>query len=372
MAPLVHRQYQRTIRRIEIYSDDSFQLARKMRLVADLETVNSIRLQAVGSPELRHRTLGEAIFFALVRVDQRHYVVDDGRGALLFAHPFRLKYKLVAIEVSGMKNVKFIAMILFSTVTYAQVRTTIPRSDFVVFDGTLYMGKPDLSQFGLKSITIVYSASMWGKSSDSQNPPDAGTIRSIATQASRSTGIAVLDIEKWPLTGDPSVVANSISKYRRTIQLFKQAAPSLKVGYYGVVPVRNYWDAIGGRNSPKYRAWQTVNNGVSSIANVADALFPSLYTFYKDQNGWRKYAIEQIAEARRLAPGKPVYVFLWPQFHDSSGGYLPVSYWRIELEIAKQYADGIVIWGGWHQAWNSNAPWWLETQRFLRENNGSK
>jgi hypothetical protein len=274
-----------------------------------------------------------------------------------------------------MKNFKAIAMIIFSTVTYAQIRTTIPRREFVVFDGTLYIGKPNLSQFGLKPITIVYSSSMWGTSSERRNPPDEGTIRTIAMQASKSAGIAVLDIENWPLSGNPSAVADSISKYRRTIQLFKQAAPSLKVGYYGVVPARNYWDAIRGRSSPKYKAWQAADNGLASIADLADILFPSLYTFYKDQNGWQKYAIEQIAEARRLAPGKPVYVFLWPQYEVSGGATvqdLPPDAWRTELETARKYADGIVIWGGWHQAWIANAPWWLETQRFLRENSGSK
>ena len=264
-----------------------------------------------------------------------------------------------------MTNFKFIALIFFSAVTCAQDRTATPRHSFLVFDGTLYTGKPDLSLFGLKSITIVYSSSMWGKSRDWRNPPEAGTIRAIATRADRSTGIAVLDIENWPLTGDPSTVAASVSKYRRTIQLFKQAAPSLKVGYYGVVPVRNYWDAIGGKYSPKHREWQTWNDNASSISDLEDILFPSLYTFYEDQNGWRHYALEQIAEARRLAHGKPVYVFLWPQFHDRASDYLPVNYWRMELETARQYADGIVIWGGAQQAWKPDAPWWLETQRFL-------
>jgi hypothetical protein len=39
----------------------------------------------------------------------------------------------------------------------------------------------------------------------------------------------------------------------------------------------------------------------------------------------------------------------------------------MELETARQSADGIVIWGGFQQTWDNDAPWWLETQKFLKE-----
>ena len=81
-------------------------------------------------------------------------------------------------------------------------------------------------------------------------------------------------------------------------------------------------------------AWQKENDNVASIAKLADVLFPSIYTFYEDRNGWSKYAIAQIQEARRHADGKPVYVFLWPQYHESNkklaNTFLPGDYWRME------------------------------------------
>jgi hypothetical protein len=154
------------------------------------------------------------------------------------------------------------------------------------------------------------------------------------------------------------------------IQWFKEAAPSVKVGYYGVPPVRNYWDALQPIDSPKYIAWQKANDRVASIARFADILFPSVYTFYVDEDGWLKYAVKQIQEARRCGGGKPVYIFLWNQYHPSdkklSGKYLPPGYWGMELETARKYADGLVIWGGWPDSWNEAAPWWLETKRFLQ------
>ncbi len=105
------------------------------------------------------------------------------------------------------------------------------------------------------------------------------------------------------------------------------------------------------------------------LARKVDILFPSLYTYYDDVEGWRTYARITLEEARRF--GKPVYAFLWPEFHDSNeklkGHYLPVDFWRMEMELCYELADGIVIWGGWQQTWDDHAPWWIETKAFLAE-----
>ena len=50
-----------------------------------------------------------------------------------------------------------------------------------------------------------------------------------------------------------------------------------------------------------------------------------------------------------------------------AASYLPDAYWKMELETAKQYADGVVIWGGWTETWDNNASWWLDTQQFMTE-----
>jgi hypothetical protein len=254
--------------------------------------------------------------------------------------------------------------------------STAPQAKFVVFDGTLYQGKPSSEQLGMKPITVIYQASMWpGKSDDPQSVPNADVVRALALNANQSTGIAVVDIEQWQVTGDPATTAQSIDKYQQTLQMFQQAAPSLQVGYYSVAPIRDYWSPIDGTQSPNYLAWQQQNNMVAPIAQQANALFPSAYTFYTDQVGWQTYAIAQIAEARRIGPGKPVYLFLWPQYDNGQaqgGDYLSDDYWKMELETAKKYADGVVIWGGWTQTWDSNASWWLDTQQFLTETGANR
>ncbi len=250
------------------------------------------------------------------------------------------------------------------------------KTNFPVFDATGFTQKPDLRQFGLEHITVVYPNLMWegNKVPDATSLPDSSRISAFAQLASQSTGVLVIDIEHWPVTGDPATVAESLKKYQTVIKWFKTPAPSLKIGLYGVLPIRNYWDAIQEKDSPRYAAWQRENDSLASIAQSTDLLFPSIYTFYEDRSGWQKYAIAQIRETRRYAGGKPVYVFLWPQYHVSNrrlaNTFLPGDYWRMELETARKYADGIVIWccsnAPWPK-WDDKAPWWLETQAFMRE-----
>src|SRR5580658_6979037 len=99
-------------------------------------------------------------------------------------------------------------LILFMMVTQllvadAQAQRTVLTHDFVVYDGTLYMQKPGSTLLGLSPITILYSSSMWNSTEDRLNIPNAKLIQTLALQASRSTGIAVIDIENWPNIGFP-------------------------------------------------------------------------------------------------------------------------------------------------------------------------
>jgi hypothetical protein len=260
-----------------------------------------------------------------------------------------------------------------SALVTLQSQTVKARQPFPVFDATLFAHKPDLARFGLRHITVIYAGSLWNSSQLSNHTtlPDRNLIGPLVRTANQSGEILVVDIEQWPLVGDSATITQSLSKYATVIQWFKQPIPSMKVGLYGAPPIRDYWDSVRGEDSPQYARWQKENDRLASIARVADALFPSIYTFYEDRNGWQTYAIAQIREARRYGGEKPVYVFLWPQYHPSNkklaNTFLPGDYWRLQLETARKYADGIVIWCcPDRQAWNANAAWWLETQEFLK------
>jgi len=247
---------------------------------------------------------------------------------------------------------------------------------FQVFDGTLYSKKPDLSEYGIQPIAIAYAGKFgpdWYKQAD--RLPKVESVHAVAQEARIRGRVAVLDIEHWPLKGLPNSVTDSLAKYKAVLGWFQEAAPDVSVGYYGTPPIRDYWRAIKQKTSQEHRAWMDENDQLRPLAGAVDVFFPSLYTFYPDQTGWKTYAIAQIEEARRYGERKPIYVFLWPQYHDSNrllgGQYLPDDYWLLQLQTAKEHADGIVIWGGWGgnnrpAEWDEDAPWWKVTKRFMK------
>jgi hypothetical protein len=258
----------------------------------------------------------------------------------------------------------------------AQAQALPEKKPFTVFDGTLYANKPNLSQYGIQPITITYVNTFgndWFK--NATRLPDKASVQKIAREAQAKGSPVVIDIEHWPLHGNPSQVRDSLSKYMTVLQWFKEAAPGLAVGYYGAPPLNDYWKSLKSPTSREWASFAGENDRLKPLAGAVDILFPSLYTFYTDRGGWIRYAYGQVKEARRYGNGKPVYVFLWPQYHDSNpslkGAYLPADFWRLELQMAKQYADGIIIWGGWGtrgpMKWDDNAAWWKVTKEFMKK-----
>jgi hypothetical protein len=279
----------------------------------------------------------------------------------------------------GIGSVIFLVGWLAEPVVHAQALPN--QKPFMVFDGTLYTEKPDLSLHGIRPVKIAYTSQIGGEIGhlwwkQAERLPDKKSVQDIARQAQAKNTPVVLDIEHWALIGDPSQVRTSLSKYMTVLQWFKEAAPGLAVGYYGAPPIYDYWKSLKSPTSKEWASFAKENDQLRPLANAVDIIFPSLYTYYTDRGGWVRYAYAQITEARRNSNGKPVYVFLWPQYHDSNPSlawaHLPADYWRLQLQMAKQYADGIVIWGGWGKnnrpvKWDDNAAWWKVTKEFMKK-----
>ncbi|MEM7564845.1 MAG: hypothetical protein AAF353_17615 [Pseudomonadota bacterium] len=266
-----------------------------------------------------------------------------------------------------------IAIVAVQVALQAASASEFPASsfanDFRVYDEIRFKNKPDLSQAGLTPIRVVYAAEMWRKRQVNEQVDHAHLHSFFASPKFRNTSVVVLDIEHWPVDlrrFNRNQIIESIQKYRSVAQKFKSEHPRIQVGFYGVPPIRDYYSPVRNRDMDQ---WLAANDLLSPIAESVDVIFPSLYTFKNDPADWKRYAIENIREARQY--GKPVIPFLWPQFHQSNkflgGDYMSPEFWRLQLETMIEHADGVIIWTPATNApeWNQEAPWWQATVDFI-------
>lgn len=244
-----------------------------------------------------------------------------------------------------------------------------------------YVGQPPQPgvQFGMRPLVLLGGTALWGSidgfkqaQASEAVPPDLerhlrSVIRGLASQ---HPPVVCFDLEWEILTNTPQAQRN-LAKLMHIADLFHKDAPGVSFGFYGLMPERDYWRSLAAPNDMRYRAWQQDNQRLSQLAKHVDVIFPSLYTFYDNVHDWQRYALANIAEARRY--GKPVYVFLWPVYHDSNkqlaGKDIPGQFWDLQLHTAGSAADAIVVWswGRGKRQWDDRAPWWQVTRRYLGE-----
>lgn len=246
---------------------------------------------------------------------------------------------------------------------------------FRVFDALGYSHKSDLSKAGLWPTFVVDGLKWWAAGERRDEMTKAENLEKWVRARRGEQRLLVLDIEEWPVQGKADVVDGSVARLIAVVQRVREAGYAGPIGYYGLAPIRDYWRAARPADHAEHKAWVAENDKMQSLADAVDALFPSLYTFYDDIDGWERTSLENLREARRLARGKPVYPFLWPQYHEANkqlaGQYLPAATWRRQLEFIRRHADGAVLWGGWAgngpARWDEQAPWWQTTREFMRD-----
>lgn len=219
------------------------------------------------------------------------------------------------------------------------------RPAFTVYDDTFYTNI-DLRRIGAVRSNLVYEAPVARLAG--QNPadfrgerpaqaelalPPRAAYEDLVRRTVRNPGPLVLDFETLYLRrATPAVAARRFQKLRTLLDWAHDAVPGRAVGYYGVL----------GNTAPAYLGLER------SLASREDALFPSLYTFGDDLAAWRAELRRIVAEAAAVAPGKPVYAYLWPQYHGGAaraGRYLTPAHWGYELRTAARLCSGAVVWG---------------------------
>jgi hypothetical protein len=231
---------------------------------------------------------------------------------------------------------------------------------FTIYDNMYYKGKPNTSINGLVLSNIVYENKIWPNKRDVGVLPDRKVFESLVRALAPNPGPVVIDIESLPLKGSHDAARHNMEILAKLADWAHEATPDKVMGYYGT----NTLAKVPPENLALAR----------ELASRVDAFFPPMYTFDDDRIAYEKRAQSAVAEAHRLAPGKRVYFYLWPQYHDGTPKafqYVDASYWTFQLETAHRYSDGIVLWSPSRYDWNDETGWWGATVQFSRKYRGA-
>jgi len=243
--------------------------------------------------------------------------------------------------------------------------------DFGVYDALLFINKPDLKPYGLRPDWVVYTQNMWPPDTPDYNTPNEQYTRLAADAVWQAghRGLVQLDLEVWPVDlrfHPQSEVDVGIANSKQIWKWFKDEAPELNVGIYYYPPISD----VRGTGPAKVTALQAANDYLAGLTAQVDAMYPQSYTLNPNQQSWVDYTRLKIAEARRIGGMKPVYVYVWPQYHEMAGTlahtYVDYSYWQLQLKTIKDAgADGIILWGGHQTQWDDSQGWWQATKEFM-------
>lgn len=269
--------------------------------------------------------------------------------------------------------------LLLSIASFCGLAHGDPRT-FEVYHSLGFTGMPTdvFKHHNVRQLTLYGQGHLWVKNDPYFPATNVAQLKKRAAESVESqSSLVALDIEHWEL--DPANMAvskQSIAKYVQVAKTFRERAPGIRFGFYSQLPLRNYWDPVRRSKGLQsgYADWQAFNRAMQPVADEVEVILPSLYTFYKDEMaGWRIYAEENLKEARQY--GKPVIVFLWPQYTPKTEAelakseYISYEFWKMQLETVYALADGVIIWSpkGTAPKWQENAPWWRATKDFLAE-----
>lgn len=228
-----------------------------------------------------------------------------------------------------------------------------PVKPFPVYDNMFFRGKLDATGDGLIISNILYEGSIWPHHKNEGKLQDRNAYRKLVRSHNKNPGPLVIDIELLPVKG-PHAKAN-MEMLATLADWAREDAPGKIIGFYGTGTLTK----VPTVDLPLAR----------ELAKHVDAFFPPMYTFDDDRAKWAQRAKQEVDEARDLGPGKPVYFYLWPQYHDNTPKqfqWVDSSYWKFQLDNARRDADGIVLWGSSKFDWDNSTGWWTATQKFMR------
>lgn len=253
------------------------------------------------------------------------------------------------------RNVLRLATLLALVLLPGLTLRATAHPSFTVYDNLFYQGKPNTTQAGLVVSNILYESDIWPGKVGYGTLPSRSRFAEAVREHDQNPGPLVLDIEHMALRGDPQTAQSNEQTLATLADWARADAPGKIVGFFGTGTLSK----VDAADLPLAQA----------LAQHVDALFPPLYATGPDQANWRQHAVDAMAEARSIAPGKPVYFYLWPQYVTGSKHefeYLSASYWAYQLQQSQALANGVVLWSPSRFSWDDSSGWWEATVQFVR------
>lgn len=242
-----------------------------------------------------------------------------------------------------------------------------------VYNTAIYTGMPTNVESGLDQMALI--GVNWYPDHltmyPDREPSDASTefVMCKATANWTIPQPIVLDIEHWPVT-DPA----SVDKHVRLLEQAKRLSHGNSVGQWQVAPYNlqlgKFLASRGDESHPDVIAWEAINTQYQPVADVADALYPSLYTHTDNFTDWADHATFMVNKAKKMANGKPVRPFVCPQYMPTGytttpKAFLSGEYWSRQLNhLYNLQVEGVVIWGFYGTQMSTSDEWWVETLKF--------
>lgn len=170
---------------------------------------------------------------------------------------------------------------------------------FTVYAFLPWKGTPQLSDYGIKPIKVIYEAQMF-----TDGKIDKEKLNKIALDSMVAADIPVsFDIE----LGNRFKPETVLPIVQELLQTYAELKPKSLIGVYGILPQNIYsWKS----NTATFDA---LNKKYKSLINYVDFISPVLYNYDgKNLQAWAKSADYAMKAAKRYAAGKPIIPYISP------------------------------------------------------------
>lgn len=242
--------------------------------------------------------------------------------------------------------------------------TAHAASSFALFDNTSYNNANLQANYGLTPSAVVYDS--WSISCQNVDtyscilPPESDYQAKIKALDATipSTSPLTLDFEGIDGTSGTPIeqATNDCQAWQTLLSWTRAVIPAAQpLGAYSYD-----WD----QSSEEISCNTTLHkDGLTFFA-------PSLYTYTSDLTGsdwtsWTSRVTESISNDNTIAPGQPIYPYIWPQWDTTGNTFMDSASWLEELDYLKSETQGAIVWSGGTDLGASSCGWIGSTHNFM-------